>query len=68
MPHLTPTPILTGERLVDLSAGFRYTCAVDDARRLRCWGANTYGGLGDGTMTDRHSPTTVASGAFCPGL
>lgn len=67
MPHLTPTTILTGKRLVDLSAGFRYTCMVDDARQVHCWGENMYGGLGDGTMIDRHGPTAVAS-TFCPAL
>ncbi|MEZ5380205.1 MAG: S-layer homology domain-containing protein [Microthrixaceae bacterium] len=46
-----------------LSAGGHGTCAtnfVDGA--LHCWGRNTWGQVGDGTTTDRSTPTPVVAG------
>ncbi len=40
-------------------AGQWYTCALLTAGTARCWGANTFGQLGDGTTTARHAPVTV---------
>jgi hypothetical protein len=45
-------------RAADLAAGFEHTCAVD-AAGVTCWGNNTAGQLGDGTMSDRDTPTEV---------
>jgi alpha-tubulin suppressor-like RCC1 family protein len=42
-----------------LATGADHTCAVDLAGRLRCWGRNDNGELGDGTSVDRASPVTV---------
>ena len=42
---------------MDISAGGDHTCAVLDDGSVSCWGANTYGQLGDGTTTSRTSPT-----------
>jgi alpha-tubulin suppressor-like RCC1 family protein len=38
---------------VDVCAGDRHTCAIDDERQLRCWGDNSRGQLGDGTVESR---------------
>ncbi len=39
------------------------TCAYLDDRSVRCWGENAFGQLGDGTKTNRSSPTPfIASG------
>ena len=46
-----------GRTAVDISAGGDPTCAVLDDGSVACWGANTYGQLGDGTTTSRTSPT-----------
>ena len=44
-----------------ISTGSRATCAVLDDGSVACWGGNNYGQLGDGTTTDRHTPTQTAS-------
>ena len=40
-------------------AGHRHTCAVTNGGAIQCWGWNVYGGLGDGTTTDRLAPVQV---------
>ena len=63
-PVLSPQPVvgLTGA----VSLGFRRAGSNDDgicARKsdatVACWGANTYGQLGDGTYIGKTAPTTV---------
>jgi alpha-tubulin suppressor-like RCC1 family protein len=44
---------------VQISAGFEHTCAVTRAGAAYCWGRNTYGQLGDGTIDARLTPTPV---------
>ena len=43
-----------------ISAGFAHTCAVLKSGALRCWGANTTGELGNGTVEDSHQPVDVS--------
>ncbi|MDQ3031606.1 MAG: hypothetical protein M3Y87_04255 [Myxococcota bacterium] len=42
-----------------VTAGGDVTCALLDAGGARCWGTNGFGQLGDGTTTDRATPTPV---------
>ncbi|MDA0715066.1 MAG: putative Ig domain-containing protein [archaeon] len=44
-------------------AGARHTCAVLINQTVKCWGANSNGAIGDGSTTQRNSPTAVAFGA-----
>ena len=62
----TPTAVDLGANMTALSveaAGRRHQCAVLNDRSVKCWGANPYGQVGDGTTTDRTSPTAVDLGA-----
>ena len=45
---------------VALTAGVRHTCGLSAAGAAFCWGDNTFGQLGDGTTTDRLTPTAVS--------
>ena len=49
--------VLSG--IADLRAGYDFTCALLTSGDVYCWGWNDYGQLGDGTTTDRYTPTRV---------
>ena len=40
-----------------ITAGADHTCAVTTSGSVSCWGYNYYGRLGDGTTTNRSTPT-----------
>jgi alpha-tubulin suppressor-like RCC1 family protein len=48
--------------LVVLDAGAGHACAVALDGRAFCWGRNDQGQLGDGTLSDRRTPTAVLGG------
>ncbi len=45
--------------MVSITAGFGHTCALRAGGTVSCWGVNSRGELGDGTTTDRVTPTPV---------
>lgn len=47
------------EDVIVVSAGSSHTMAITSDNVLWGWGSNTWGGLGDGTTDDRHSPIKI---------
>jgi alpha-tubulin suppressor-like RCC1 family protein len=47
------------EDVAAVTAGVEHTCALTTSGATMCWGLNSDGQLGDGTMQDRKKPTPV---------
>jgi alpha-tubulin suppressor-like RCC1 family protein len=58
-------PSLTGVQALALG---RRSCALLSGGDLRCWGGNSDGQLGDGTMTNQLTPVAVLSSPGGPAL
>lgn len=48
--------------VAQVTAGGHHSCARLTNGQARCWGANGYGQLGDGTLTSRTRPASVNAG------
>lgn len=48
-------------RATQVSAGSNHACSLGADGAAHCWGSNSLGRLGDGTTTDRRTPTRVVT-------
>ena len=65
--RLTPTQtssLGTNRTAVAITAGNAHTCVILDDGSVSCWGNNVFGQLGDGTTTERNTPTQTSSLGF----
>jgi alpha-tubulin suppressor-like RCC1 family protein len=58
---VNPGAGISGHTFVAISAGDRYTCAIDNASHAYCWGDNTFFQLGNNAVgTEQDAPFLVA--------
>jgi alpha-tubulin suppressor-like RCC1 family protein len=57
--HSTPLAVSGGLTFRRLAAGEYHSCGVTTNNKVYCWGRNTDGQLGDGTLTRRKAPKLV---------
>jgi alpha-tubulin suppressor-like RCC1 family protein len=55
----TATTPQLGGKVLTIAAGHSHTCAIIDDGRVKCWGKNEHGELGNGTTTDSSTPVEV---------
>lgn len=66
--YVSPTTIDVGGKAISVGAGYDHSCAVLESGAVKCWGANGYGQLGNGTDTDSPTPVTVSLGTKAVSL
>jgi prepilin-type N-terminal cleavage/methylation domain-containing protein len=58
---LTPVDVVgLGSGVASIAAGGSHTCAVTTSGAVKCWGFNSDGALGDGTIINRTTPVDVS--------
>lgn len=55
---VTPALVRDLSNVVSVTAGGSHTCALLNDTRVKCWGFNKYGQLGDGTKVNRLTPVS----------
>ena len=58
---LIPLDVVGISDATAISAGMLHTCALLATNRVRCWGYNNFGALGDGTFTSRNTPVEIST-------
>jgi alpha-tubulin suppressor-like RCC1 family protein len=57
----TPVPVSSVTNATAISAGNDLTCALLSNHRVKCWGENYEGELGNGSTTNSSTPVTVSA-------
>lgn len=66
-PGDAPTVALgTGRTALAVATGFTFTCALLDDQSVKCWGANSFGQLGQGDTTARGTMPASMGDALLP--
>lgn len=60
--RLEPTQVAGGHTFTESAGGQNHHCALAAGGSAFCWGSNTSGQLGDGTMQGANQPVAVAGG------
>lgn len=59
-PRFIPVDVVgLSQGVTSIALGSSHSCASLTDGSVKCWGANNYGQLGDGTNTDRNTPVDV---------
>lgn len=58
-----PEEVDSGVTYTKISTGPYNSCGITSANKLKCWGSNFNGLLGDSTSTNRYTPTAIDSTA-----
>lgn len=59
LPYSQYPSVVNVAGVVRHSAGYAHTLVATSEGRIRSWGRNNYGQVGDGTTTDRYQPTQL---------
>jgi len=54
-----PGPVVGISNAIDVEVSITHTCALLTGGRVRCWGRNHYGQVGDGTHVSALVPAAV---------
>lgn len=55
-----PSGVITSFDILELESGSLHSIAISTSKNLYLWGSNTYGQIGDGTTTQKTSPTQIS--------
>ena len=58
----TPVAVSGGLTFMGVSAGSNYSCGLTSAGAAYCWGASSYGALGNGSTSSSPAPVAVSGG------
>jgi alpha-tubulin suppressor-like RCC1 family protein len=62
----TPQLVATQSKFVTLRPGGEHACGITVDHTVLCWGLNSTGQLGDGSVTNRATPVLVVGGVRVP--